>query len=435
MKKIFTLAFTLFLPLVAMAQTLKTPTLDDLMWGGSNYWNLVPRNTATAWWGDALVRTDVEGVSLLRNAKGAAVKAQAPLFTLDEVNAAIDTVRYGRVRSLYSVTFPEAAKPLAQITTPKAMFLYDWQAKRVVWTLPLPKDIGHEDFNPTSRSLAYTEAYNLYVLTADGRRHAVSTDGNRELLYGTSVHRDEFGIHKGTFWSPDGSRLAFYRMDQTMVTDYPLVDIQVPEAERVARPAPEKYPMAGMTSHKVTVGIFDPAMPATPPTAILPTSLGVPTDSAFICLKCPARRIVPTSWNMMPTPERASAPSTPSAMTAMSSLSTPSLSSLGMPRNSSCSRAATASTTSTCSMPKAKSCVSSPKERLRCWKYSVSTPKPTASFSKAMLRDISARISMPSMSKAAEPPSSTTAWGCTAAVFRPAAPSSATLGRSPTPTV
>ena len=161
MKKIFILALTLFLPLVAMAQTLKTPTLDDLMWGGSNYWNLVPRNTATAWWGDALVRTDVEGVSLLRNAKGAAVKAQAPLFTLDEVNAAIDTVQYGRVRSLYSVTFPEAAQPLAQITTPKAMFLYDWQAKRVVWTLPLPMGIGHEDFNTSSRSLAYTEAYNL----------------------------------------------------------------------------------------------------------------------------------------------------------------------------------------------------------------------------------------------------------------------------------
>ena len=99
----------------------------------------------------------------------------------------------------------------------------------------------------------------------------------------------------------------------------------------------------------------------------------------------------------------------PMFATATSSLSTPSLSSLGTPRNSSCSRAATASTTSTCSMPKAKSYVSSPKGRLRCWKYSVSTPKPTASFSKAMLRDISARISMPSMSKAEEPPSSTTA--------------------------
>ena len=55
--------------------------------------------------------------------------------------------------------------------------------------------------------------------------HQISTDGSREIPYGTSVHRDEFGIHKGTFFSPSGQLLAFYKMDQTMVADYPLVDI------------------------------------------------------------------------------------------------------------------------------------------------------------------------------------------------------------------
>ena len=48
-----------------------------------------------------------------------------------------------------------------------------------------------------------------------------------------------------------------------MVTDYPLVDI--PEVDwtpnkgesRIAKAAPDKYPMAGETSHKVTVGVYD----------------------------------------------------------------------------------------------------------------------------------------------------------------------------------
>ena len=93
------------------------------------------------------------------------------------------------------------------------------------------------------------------MLTADGKTHQVSSDGSREVVYGQSVHRDEFGIHKGTFWSPKGSLLAFYRMDQSMVSDFPLIDID----HRVAQLAPEKYPMAGMTSHKVTVGVFHPA--------------------------------------------------------------------------------------------------------------------------------------------------------------------------------
>ena len=53
-------------------------------------------------------------------------------------------------------------------------------------------------------------------------------------------------------------------MDQSMVTDYPQVDI--PEIDYFKHPetqtccaiaAPDKYPMAGETSHKVTVGVFD----------------------------------------------------------------------------------------------------------------------------------------------------------------------------------
>lgn len=48
-------------------------------------------------------------------------------------------------------------------------------------------------------------------------------------------------------------RLAFYRMDQSMVADYPQVDI----FPREATYEPDKYPMAGMTSHEVTIGVYD----------------------------------------------------------------------------------------------------------------------------------------------------------------------------------
>ena len=80
---------------------------------------------------------------------------------------------------------------------------------------------------------------------------------------------------KGTFWSPDGQRLAFYRMDQSMVTDYPQVNID----PRVAEMEPDKYPMAGMTSHTVTVGVFDLK---TQKTIYLKTQYdGDPTDRYF----------------------------------------------------------------------------------------------------------------------------------------------------------
>ena len=81
----------------------------------------------------------------------------------------------------------------------------------------------------------------------------ITTDGNREVVYGESVHRNEFGISSGIFMSPSKKRFAFYKMDQSMVQDYPLVNT----FEREAKLTPEKYPMAGMTSHKVWVGIYD----------------------------------------------------------------------------------------------------------------------------------------------------------------------------------
>ena len=111
---------------------------------------------------------------------------------------------------------------------------------------------GELEFCKASEAAAFLRDNNLWVASADGTEHQLSQDGSREIVYGQSVHRDEFGIYKGTFWSPDGQQLAFYRMDQSMVADYP----QVNTFEREATLAPDKYPMAGMTSHKVTVGIF-----------------------------------------------------------------------------------------------------------------------------------------------------------------------------------
>lgn len=76
------------------------------------------------------------------------------------------------------------------------------------------------------------------------------------LVFGKSVHRNEFGIMDGRFWNHNGSLLAFYRMDERMVAQYPLVDI--PEVNNgIATAHPDRYPMAGSTSHKVKIGIFD----------------------------------------------------------------------------------------------------------------------------------------------------------------------------------
>src|SRR5574344_512340 len=113
----------------------------------------------------------------------------------------------------------------------------------------------HSEINYKSFNIAYKENNNIYV-SVDGNVHQLSTDGDSiNIIYGESVHRDEFGISKGFFWDQNGDRLAFYRMDQSMVGNYPLVNT----AEREAVVTPIKYPMAGMKSHEVLVGVYDVA--------------------------------------------------------------------------------------------------------------------------------------------------------------------------------
>ncbi len=79
-------------------------------------------------------------------------------------------------------------------------------------------------------------------------------EGQSPIVWGQSVHRNEFGIEGGIFWSPKGHLLAFYRMDQSMVGQYPLLQTDPREAEVKWI----RYPMAGMTSHQVTLGIYNP---------------------------------------------------------------------------------------------------------------------------------------------------------------------------------
>ena len=71
---------------------------------------------------------------------------------------------------------------------------------------------------------------------------------------GISVSRNEFGINGGLFPSPDGERLAFYSIDESLVPEFPLLDI------KTAGLRPLKYPMNGTASERVRLVVFDKAL-------------------------------------------------------------------------------------------------------------------------------------------------------------------------------
>jgi dipeptidyl-peptidase 4 len=106
-----------------------------------------------------------------------------------------------------------------------------------------------------SRKVAFTIGNNLWLWDAQTGKAAVTEETNKNIVCGQSVHRDEFGIDHGIFFSPRGNYIAYYRMDQSMVYDYPIIKWDtVP-----ARVDLVKYPMAGGTSHEVTLCVYNPA--------------------------------------------------------------------------------------------------------------------------------------------------------------------------------
>ena len=251
--------------LTLSAQEKKAFTLEDVIPGGSNYFNLVPENIpGLGWWGDICIQAGVDEVKTIDVKNG----KEKILFTLNEVNETIKngdkpyklTHELKPLHSLMAVQLPWADKTIALFRQSNYMMWYDFAEKKIIKMAYLNDKAANFDFCKENGLMAYTVGSNLHVAEQGDFDKQVSPslvagkeEGETGILYGQSVHRNEFGIMKGTFWSPKGTYLAFYRMDQSMVTDYP----QVNTSTRIATPEPDKYPMAGMTSHKVTVGVYN----------------------------------------------------------------------------------------------------------------------------------------------------------------------------------
>jgi dipeptidyl-peptidase 4 len=183
---------------------------------------------------------------------GDATGKKKEVLSIDDLNAFMISAGLKKVAS-----FPELnwkRESLCSFVTDKKKWWMDLTAKTIKSTenFSLPTNAENIDRNETSEYVAYTVKNNLFVQTASELR-TVTSDKNVDIVNGKSVHREEFGIYKGTFWSPNGKSLAFYRMDQTMVADYPIIDWK----PRPAKNNNIKYPMAGDSSHHVNIGIYN----------------------------------------------------------------------------------------------------------------------------------------------------------------------------------
>lgn len=184
---------------------------------------------------------------------GAASKSNKDtLMKLNDLNLAIKKAKLDSLSRFPALSWENSQEFM--FVDKQDYLIYNIKTKQITKINSFSEDAENTEMEPASHKIAYTLKNNIFI-NDNGKQTQVTKDSDLGIVNGIAVHRNEWGIEKGIFWSPTGNFLAFYRMDQSMVTDYPITHIE-PVKNRVAEVEMIKYPMAGMTSHQVTVGVY-----------------------------------------------------------------------------------------------------------------------------------------------------------------------------------
>lgn len=219
----------------------KVLTMEEAVVG----YHLYPRSKYIQWQGDKnqLTYLDREGLMSESVDKG----EKKVLLTVAELNKILGA----ELKGFPNFSWLDANTLV--IARQGTVYHIDVVKKQVKQKFTFPKGAANETYSKASNRYAYTIGNNLYYMDERGNSYTVTADEDKNIVNGQVVSRNEFGITGGIFWSPDGKKLGFYRKDESQVTNFPLLDINT----RTGELKEIKYPMAGMKSELVSLGVYD----------------------------------------------------------------------------------------------------------------------------------------------------------------------------------
>ncbi len=278
MKKILLLVISVAFGFTLSAQKPKLSVKDAVI---GQWTNLYPENMSPLKWQkntENFTYVKKVGKTFLSSKKiliqqNAKTGVEKELLELSALNKVLQSSGYDTFLS-----FPEFVwhnSNTIRFISGNNLLIYNIENSKIK-AVKFPENAENLDYSVESGNLAYTLENNLFYTSLANTTTQVTNNSDKDIVCGSSyVHRQEFGIDHGIFWSPQGNYLAFYKKDETMVQEYPLVDIR----EEIAAVEMLKYPMAGKKSEEVTIGVYNLK---TKQTVYLQT--GKPADQYLTCV-------------------------------------------------------------------------------------------------------------------------------------------------------
>jgi len=251
----------------------KNFTTQDVIF--NSYYSLAPERLGSLKWisnTDFLSFVKRENKKILFKRISIKNNKRETLFSLTELNSILKKNNLPKLKYLPSIKWLSAEE--IQFLDDTLLIHFNLNNKKPGVIARVLKGFENLQIAPNNKFLSFTIKNNLFAFF-NSKIVQITHDKNPGIVNGHTVHRVEFGINKGIFWSPANNFIAYYRKDETMVSDYPVLNLNT----RPATVKMIKYPMAGQTSQQVTLGIYSLR---TKKTVFLKT--GKPKDHYLTCV-------------------------------------------------------------------------------------------------------------------------------------------------------
>lgn len=174
-------------------------------------------------------------------------------LSLSDLNMIMKEVGMEEEKKIPTLHFIDEDEDVFWTTLQNNILFINCQTRVITIRIKIKRGWQHISYNEKAELFSFVNGNGLFSVDLQENVNIIHKDRHKEILSGEIPSRDEFGIDRGFFWSPDGKKIAFYITDQRLVSSYPLVRIENPisKVERI------KYPMSGGKSQTVCLAIYD----------------------------------------------------------------------------------------------------------------------------------------------------------------------------------